>query len=98
MAELVTTFTKETGMAVAFESVGGVGAARRVQAGEAFDLVVLASDAIDKLTVAGHLQAGSRVDLFRSEVAVAVRAGTPLPDLSSESSLRDADADGAGGG
>ena len=35
--------------AVAIESVGGVDAARRVQAGEAFDVVVLASDAIDKL-------------------------------------------------
>ena len=51
---------------VAVESVGGVDAARRVQAGEAFDVVVLASDAIDKLLASGHVVAGSRVDLVRS--------------------------------
>jgi hypothetical protein len=57
------------------ESVGGVDAARRVQAGEAFDAVVLASDAIDKLGAAGHVQPGTRVDLVRSGVWVAVRGG-----------------------
>jgi molybdate transport system substrate-binding protein len=72
------------------ESVGGVDAAKRVQAGEVFDVVVLASDAIDKLIAAGHLQAGSKVDLVHSGVAVAVRAGAPRPDIGSEEAVRQA--------
>lgn len=72
------------------ESVGGVDAAKRIAAGEAFDGVVLASDAIDKLIAAGHVLAGSRVDLVHSGVAVAVREGTPRPDIGTESALRQA--------
>jgi molybdate transport system substrate-binding protein len=72
----------------AIESVGGVDAASRVAAGEPFDLVFLASDAIDKLAAAGHLAAGSRVDLVRSGVAVAVQAGAPRPAIASEAALR----------
>jgi molybdate transport system substrate-binding protein len=90
LAELVSGFEKLSGCSAAIEAVGGVDAAKRVQAGEAFDVVVLASDAIDKLLTAGHLQAGSKVDLVRSGVAVAVRAGAPLPDISSEDAVKQA--------
>lgn len=90
LAELVASFEAISGVSVAIESVGGVDAARRVQAGEAFDVVILASDAIDKLIAAGHLQLGSRVDLVRSGVAAAVREGTPVPDLGSEDAVRSA--------
>ncbi|MDP3354291.1 MAG: substrate-binding domain-containing protein [Polaromonas sp.] len=88
LAELVSAFAQQSGCPVAIEAVGGVDAARRVQAGETFDVVVLASDAIDKLMAEGHLQAGSKVDLVRSGVAVAVRAGEALPDISSEDALK----------
>jgi len=72
------------------ESVGGVDAAKRVQAGEAFDCVVLASNAIDSLMQAGKLVSGSRVDLVHSSVAVAVPAGAPCPDISTEEALKQA--------
>ena len=88
LADLVAAFTKAHGREVGIESVGGVDAARRVQAGEDFDVVVLASDAIDKLLAAGHAVAGSRVDIVRSEVAVAVKAGAPRPDIGSEDAVR----------
>ena len=88
LAELCQAWQQAGGRAVAIGSVGGVDAARRVAAGEAFDLVILASDAIDKLLHAGHLQPGSRVDLVRSPVAVAVREGAPRPDIGSEAALR----------
>ena len=74
LAELTRAYAAQAGCEVALESVGGVDAARRVQAGEAFDAVVLASDAIAKLVASGHVVAGSCVDLVRSPVAVAVRA------------------------
>ena len=88
LAELAAAYTQRSGCAVAIESVGGVDAARRVQAGERFDMVVLAADAINKLMAAGHLQPASRVDLVRSAVAVAVRAGAPRPDIGSEDGVK----------
>lgn len=89
LAELVAAYAQQ-GQAVSLEAVGGVDAARRVQAGEAFDLVVLAADAIDKLIAAGAVRQGSRVDLAHSGVAAAVRAGAALPDLGSEAAVRQA--------
>jgi len=72
------------------ESVGGVDAAQRVQAGEAFDGVVLASNAIDNLLASGKLLPGSRRDLVHSSVAVAVPAGATCPDISTEEALKQA--------
>lgn len=90
LAELVAAFERRTGRRVEIESVGGIDAARRVQAGEPFDVVMLASDAIERLIASGHLQAGSRVDLVRSPVAVAVRACATRPELGTEAALRQA--------
>src|SRR5512133_2975888 len=53
LAELASACEQRAGVAVQIESVGGVDAAMRVQAGEPFDVVVLASDAIDKLAAGG---------------------------------------------
>lgn len=89
LTELVAEFQRlHPGRAVALESVGGVDAARRVAAGEALDAVVLGSDAIDQLIASGHVRAGSRVDIVRSGVAIAVRAGAPRPDTGSEAALK----------
>ncbi|HRO60226.1 MAG TPA: substrate-binding domain-containing protein [Burkholderiaceae bacterium] len=88
LAELTAAWQQRSGAIVAIESVGGVDAAKRVQAGEVFDLVVLASDAIERLLASGHVAAGSRIDLVRSDVAVAVRAGAARPDIGSEDALQ----------
>ena len=89
LTELLAEFQRlHPGRAVALESVGGVDAARRVTAGEALDAVVLGSDAIDQLIASGHVRAGSRVDIVRSGVAIAVRAGAPRPDTGSEAALK----------
>lgn len=87
LAELITAYAARSGQTLDLASVGGVDAARRVAAGEAFDVVILGSDAIDKLIDAGHLQPG-RVDLVRSTVAACVRDGAPAPDLSSEAAVK----------
>lgn len=88
LAELLAAYKQSSGTDVAMESVGGVDAAKRVQADEAFDLVVLASDAIDKLIAAGKVVAGSKVDLVHSGVAIAVKAGAPRPDIGTEEALK----------
>lgn len=87
LAELTAGFSAASGQPVQIESVGGVDAARRVATGEAFDIVVLASDAIDRLIAAGHLAPG-RVDLVRSAVAMAVPQGQPVPAVRNQAELR----------
>lgn len=88
LAELFPGFAQHSGWRAQIESVAGVDAARRVRAGEAFDAVLLASDAIDALLACGHLLPGSKRDWLRSPVALALRAGAPLPGLESEAALR----------
>ena len=90
LVDLAAQWQAASSQYVSVESVGGLDAAERVQAGEAFDGVVLGLGAIDKLIASGHLVAGSRVDLASSNVAVAVKAGSPLPDISTEAALRSA--------
>jgi molybdate transport system substrate-binding protein len=87
LAELAHAYEQRSGCAVAIESVGGVDAAKRVQVGEAFDAVFLASDAIDRLIASGHVLS-PRTDLVRSPVAIAVRRGAPRPDVSTEAALK----------
>ncbi len=88
LADLAQVYQTQTGVVWQVESVGGVDAARRIQAGEVFDVVLLASDAIDRLIGSGHVLAGSRVDWVRSPVAVAVAQGAPHPDIGSADALK----------
>lgn len=90
LADMTSAYERETGSKVAIESVGGVDAAKRVRAGERFDVVILASNVVDQLIAEGHALQGSRVDLVRSGVAIAVRAGAPRPDIGSEGAVREA--------
>ena len=90
LGQLTTMFTQQTGWVLALESVGGVDAARRVQSGEPFDVVFLASEAIDKLAASGQLIANTKRDLAHSGVAVAVRSGAPRLDISTEAAVRQA--------
>lgn len=89
LAELAQAYAAQAGVQATITSVGGVDAAKRVAAGEAFDAVFLASDALDKLIAAGHVLP-DRVDLVRSPVALAVRTGTPQPDITTEAALKQA--------
>ena len=88
LAELVARFEAMSTQAVSLESVGGVDAAARVAAGEPFDAVILAAEAIEALIAKDRVLAGSRVDLVHSEIAMAVRAGTPHHDVDTEDAVR----------
>lgn len=88
--ELAARVEAEVRLPVSVESVGGVDAAKRVRSGEAFDIALLASNVIDELTAEGHVVAGTRTDLVRSSIAIAVRAGTPHPDIGSAAAVRSA--------
>ena len=90
LAELGDVYEQKSGQPVVIVSVGGVDAARRVGEGEAFDFVVLATDAIEKLAADRRVDPGSRIDLARSAIAIAIAAGATRPDISSESATREA--------
>jgi molybdate transport system substrate-binding protein len=88
LAEMVCLYERQMGLSIVSEAAGGVDVAKRVQAGEAVDVVVLASNAIEKLVADNKLLAGSRVDLTRSGIAVAVKQGSVTPDIQSEEAVK----------
>ena len=90
LREMVSRYQMDTAGAVDSESAGGVDVAKRVRGGEAVDVVVLASNVIDKLIEEKKLIAGSRVDLVKSGVAIAVRANRPRPGVGTEEEVRSA--------
>lgn len=88
LADLVSALPNAAGIEVI--SIGGVEAAKRVASGEAFDGVVLASGAIDRLIAQGHVLPGSRIDIVKSPMAVAVRSGEARPVIDTEDAVRQA--------
>ena len=52
------------------------------------DLAILTDEAIDGLIQQGKMVAGSRVDLVRSAIGIAVRQGAPKPDIGSAAALK----------
>jgi molybdate transport system substrate-binding protein len=86
--ELIAEYERTTGQPVTAEAAGGVDVAKRVRAGEAVDVVVLSSTAIDSLIAAGSLLPDSRIDLVKSGVAIAVRAGASQPDVASKEAVK----------
>jgi molybdate transport system substrate-binding protein len=88
LGELASRYQRATGQPVTAEAAGGVDVAKRVQLGEAVDIVILASNAIDRLMAEGKLLAGSRVDLVKSGIAIAVREGAPRPEIGTEEAVK----------
>lgn len=81
-------FAADTGTAIN-GTYGAVGAMmEKLHDGEACDVVILTSALINQLTGSGHLVAGSAAPLGRVATGVAVRAGSPVPDVSTRETFR----------
>jgi molybdate transport system substrate-binding protein len=94
-AELVPAFQRASGLQVATAYGPSIGHApdaipSRMQRGEPVDVVVMASSGLDELARQGKVVPGSRVDLARSRIGLAVRAGAPRPDITSVAAFRQA--------
>ena len=89
---LAPGFERATGHhVVAATTTMGVGAnsiPSRLQRREPADVVILDDDAMRQLIAAGAVVAASRTPLARSGIGMAVRAGTPKPDISTVEALR----------
>ena len=88
LGELAKRYQAASGVAVSIKSMGGVDAANLVRAGEAIDIVILASGAMAKLEAEGHIVAGSIRGFTRSAMAIAVQAGAEAPDTSTDEAVR----------
>ena len=91
--ELAPEFERTTGSTIVTKYGGSMGNSpdtipNRLARGEAADVVILAASALDDLIANGRVVAGSRVDLARSAIGLAVRAGAPKPDISTVDALK----------
>jgi molybdate transport system substrate-binding protein len=77
-----------SGVRIEAEFAPTVALLERLHGGEAADVVILTRQALDDLAAAGSVVADSRVDLARSYVGLAVKAGAPHPDIATEAELR----------
>jgi molybdate transport system substrate-binding protein len=81
LAELLPQFETDTGHKVSLDNATAGMLAQRIEAGEAFDVAVITPKAIDGLIGKGKIAPGSRVDVAKVGIGVAVKAGAPLPDI-----------------
>jgi len=88
MEDLGPKFERATGhkLAITFASSGAV--EKRVQGGETADVVVIPRQGIDSFVKGGKAAAGNVTVVARSGMGVAVRKGTPKPDISSPEALK----------
>jgi len=87
---IVPSYEAATGNTVVLnnDTVGGL--IRRINAGETFDVVLMSPAGLAELQLAGKIAPPTITDLARVGVGVAVKAGAPVPDISSVDSFRSA--------
>jgi molybdate transport system substrate-binding protein len=86
--ELAPDFERATGHRLVINYEFATDLKRRIEAGDPFDVAVLPPDLADDLARRGKLAAGSRIDLGRTGMGVAVRRGAPKPDVSTADAFR----------
>ena len=86
--ELAPQFEQASGHKVATIFTGTLDVQKRIAAGESYDIILMAGPAIDDFIKAGKVVPGSRVDIARSGVGVAVKAGAPKPDIGSTEAVK----------
>jgi molybdate transport system substrate-binding protein len=86
--ELVPQFEKASGHKVSTVFNGTLNVNKRLAAGESYDLIIMSANSIDEHLKSGKIIAGSRVDLAKSGVGVAVKAGAAKPDIGSVDALK----------
>jgi molybdate transport system substrate-binding protein len=78
---MLPQFEKQSGHKVTVDNATAGGLAKRVEAGEAFDVAINTPAHLDALAGKGKIVAGSRVDLAKVGMGVGVKDGAKLPDI-----------------
>ena len=85
---LAGRYQAEQGTRIDADFAPTIGLLDRLRGGEAADVVILTREGLDDLASEGTVVADSRVDLARSYVGIAVKAGADHPDIATEPALR----------
>jgi molybdate transport system substrate-binding protein len=88
LRELSPDFERATGHRLAIRYEFAADLKRRIEAGDPFDVAILPPEMADDLMRRGKLAAGSRVDLGRTGIGVAVRRGAAKPDVGTVDEFR----------
>ncbi len=86
IVELVAQFERNSPHKVTIVHTPSRMIVERIQGGEAFDVSILTGEATDALIKQGKM--ARRVDIARSSIGLGVRAGMPLPDVSSVDAVK----------
>ena len=88
VARLAENYRATSGVRIDADFAPTLALLERLRGGEAADLVILTREGLDELIGEGRVVADNSVDLARSYVGLAVRAGAAHPDIASEAALR----------
>jgi molybdate transport system substrate-binding protein len=86
IVDLAARFERKTPHKITFIHLPSSFIVDRVKGGEAVDVTILTARASDDLIKTGKL--ARRVDIARSSIGIAVRAGAPTPDVSSAEAFK----------
>src|ERR1019366_5463836 len=87
---LVPAFEKQTGNKVTVDNGTTGQLKKRIEGGEAFDLLVITPAVVDEMIASGKLAAGREVKLASVGIGVVVKEGAPKPDISTVDKFKQA--------
>ena len=87
---LVPDFQKQTGHMVSVDNGTTGELKKRIDGGEAFDVVVITPAVVDEFIASGKVAAGSRLMLASVGIGAAVKEGAPKPDISTVEAFKQA--------
>ena len=88
VARVAAAYQAASGVRIDADFAPTLALLERLRGGETADLVILTREGLDEMTGEGRVARKSVVDLARSYVGVAVKAGAAHPDIASEAALR----------
>lgn len=90
VSAIAADFEKQTGHKLVIDNDTAGALLKRINGGEAFDLVVLTPGALEPLAKEGKVAGGSVQRLAKVAIGVAVKRGAPLPDISTVDAFKNA--------
>jgi len=88
IAQIIDDYSRETGQKFDF-TIGTTGQLRNIIAtGQHADLIIVSAPLMGELEKTGKLTPGSRADLGRVGIGVTIRAGAPIPDVSTPEAFK----------
>ncbi len=88
LLDLIPAFETTAGHKMVVTWSGTQNVRKQIAAGEVYDLVVVETSVLEELINQSHIVRANRVDIMKSAVGAAVRAGAPKPDIASAEALK----------